>query len=142
MSKPVVQVDAGRAVSDVFVVNAAPSRPLNSPTSSGPRVATLKSETPWRPQARTIGIGPADRQLQFARQATAAEAKALGLVDSVTSAAQLLPAARAAVAAALELPDFGRHITKERLHGDFARAWEAQVPLVPLPTITRAPKRP
>lgn len=83
------------------------------------------------PQARTIGVGPADRQLQLARMATAEEAKALGLVDQVTTSEQLLPMARDTMAAAMNLPDFGRHVTKERLHGDFARAWEAQVPLIP-----------
>eukprot|EP00208_Stichococcus_sp_RCC1054_P003301 CAMPEP_0206141370 /NCGR_PEP_ID=MMETSP1473-20131121/12685_1 /ASSEMBLY_ACC=CAM_ASM_001109 /TAXON_ID=1461547 /ORGANISM="Stichococcus sp, Strain RCC1054" /LENGTH=267 /DNA_ID=CAMNT_0053535911 /DNA_START=273 /DNA_END=1076 /DNA_ORIENTATION=+ len=76
--------------------------------------------------ARTIGVGPADRQLQLARMATAEEAKALGLVDQVTTSEQLLPMARDTMAAAMNLPDFGRHVTKERLHGDFARAWEAQ----------------
>ena len=42
-------------------------------------------------------------------------------------AVQLLVAAEAAMKQALKLPDWGRRITKERLHGDFSRAWEAQV---------------
>jgi hypothetical protein len=31
-----------------------------------------------------------------------------------------------AVLQVLALPDWGRQITKERLHGDFGRAWEEQ----------------
>lgn len=78
-------------------------------------------------QARTIGLGAAAGQLQFARMATASEAKQLRLVDHVTSTAELLPTAEDLLEAALKLPDFGRHITKARTTEKFAVAWESQV---------------
>lgn len=59
--------------------------------------------------------------------ATASEAKQLRLVDHVTSTAELLPTAEALMAAALKLPDYGRHITKARMTEEFAVAWESQV---------------
>lgn len=76
--------------------------------------------------ARTIGLGAAAGQLQFARMATSSEAKKLRLVDHVTSTAELLPTAERLVAAALKLPDYGRHITKARMTEEFAMAWESQ----------------
>lgn len=76
--------------------------------------------------ARVIGTGAAAGQLQFARMASASEAKQLRLIDQVSSAPELLPTAEALMAAALKLPDYGRHITKARMNNKFAVAWESQ----------------
>ena len=44
----------------------------------------------------------------------------------VVSKEELATTADAVLRQALKLPDAGRVLTKERLHGDFSRAWEAQ----------------
>ena len=49
----------------------------------------------------------------------------VGLVDQVVSSDQLMPAAEAAMSKALEQPDSGRTVVKERFRGDFSREWEA-----------------
>lgn len=76
--------------------------------------------------AQRIGAGPADKMLQFARLVSPQEALKLGLVDQVVAKDELAGAADRALRQALKLPDIGRQLTKERLHGDFSRAWEAQ----------------
>ncbi len=44
----------------------------------------------------------------------------------VVSKEDLATTADSVLREALKLPDAGRVLTKERLHGDFSRAWEAQ----------------
>ena len=44
----------------------------------------------------------------------------------VVSKADLAATAESVLRQALKLPDPGRVLTKERLHGQFSRAWEAQ----------------
>ena len=44
----------------------------------------------------------------------------------MVSKEELASAADKVLRQALKLPDVGRRLTKERLHGDFSRAWEAQ----------------
>lgn len=46
-------------------------------------------------------------------------------MDQIVSGEQLMPAAEAAVIKALEQPDSGRVVVKERFRGDFSREWEA-----------------
>lgn len=72
------------------------------------------------------GQGPAAQLLQFAKLASPQEALAISLIDRVVPTPQLLPAAEAAMADLLKLPDWGRQITKKRLYDDFGLAWEEQ----------------
>ena len=52
-----------------------------------------------------------------------AEALQLGLIDRVVHKDQLLPAAEAAILAALKFPDGGRQHTKVALRQDLAAGW-------------------
>ena len=44
----------------------------------------------------------------------------------MVSKEQLESTAEEVLRGALKLPDVGRHITKQRLNGEFAESWEAQ----------------
>ena len=50
----------------------------------------------------------------------------ISLGAQVVSKQDLATTADSVLREALKLPDAGRVLTKERLHGDFSRAWEAQ----------------
>ena len=73
--------------------------------------------------AQLIGQGQAYRMLMGARLVAPAEALQLGLIDRVVPKDQLLPAAEAAMKAALKYPDGGRQATKAALRKDLAAGW-------------------
>ncbi len=73
---------------------------------------------------QVIGQGQAYRMLMGARLIAPAEALHLGLIDRVVPKDQLLPAAEAAMKAALKMPDGGRQVTKAGLRKELAAGWE------------------
>ncbi|EFN55461.1 hypothetical protein CHLNCDRAFT_133803 [Chlorella variabilis] len=75
--------------------------------------------------ARIIGIGPAERLLQFAVMLQPEAAKEVGLIDDVAPKEGLLAAAEEAMAQMLVSPDFSRAETKLNLRGDYAQQWAA-----------------
>jgi len=68
---------------------------------------------------RVVGVGPAEKLLQFAVMANPDEAKELGLVDEIVPKMKLQAAAEAAMAEFLKTPDNGRAVSRmdiERSH--------------------------
>ena len=61
---------------------------------------------------KVVGVGPAEKLLQFAIMATPDEAKELGLVDDVVPRQKLQTAAEAAIMELLKAPDAGRAVRK------------------------------
>lgn len=75
--------------------------------------------------ARIIGVGPAEKLLQFAVMLAPEEAKELGLIDDVAPKEGLLAAAEEAMSQMLKSPDVSRSGTKLLLRGDYAKEWVA-----------------
>ena len=69
--------------------------------------------------ARIIGVGPAEKLLQFAVMLGPAEAKQLGLIDDIAPRDGLRAAAEAAMQQMLKAPDFSRAV--RAVPGDWGR---------------------
>ena len=59
---------------------------------------------------RTIGVGPAEKLLQFASMLDPAQAKSLGLIDKIAAADELLDVSVDVMKRALKAPDSGRAV--------------------------------
>lgn len=75
--------------------------------------------------ARTVGVGQAERLLQFGRMLKVQEAQALSMVDEVVPKSEVAGRAEQRMRALLKLPAGARGSTKANLRDDFSREWEA-----------------
>lgn len=61
--------------------------------------------------ARTVGNGPAEKLLQFAKMPSSTRAKEMGLVDEIAPREQLLDRSMEVMRSILKLPDTGRAVS-------------------------------
>jgi Delta3-Delta2-enoyl-CoA isomerase len=77
---------------------------------------------------RAIGVGPAEKLLQFAIMATPDEAKRWGLIDEIVPPQKLQHTAEGTMQQLLKVPDVGRVETKRLLREELANQWREYIP--------------